>query len=151
MSIKFSISTVAIAALLALTHASIATAEVYKTSKGQVIVTGLTAKQKYPVQTVNAKNKSKKLKDKTANTCGEVTVDNAANYKSLVVGTETIDPTTLSTKTHARCNGKKTTTAKKVSKKRTVTTVNTGTTTDTTTVPTSTTTTTTPSTTPSVK
>ncbi len=146
MSIKFSISTVSIALLLTLSHASIAAAEAYKTSKGQVIVTGLTSQQKYPVQTVNTKNKSKKLKDKTANTCGEVTVDNATNYKSLVVGTEAIDPATLSIKTHARCNGKKTATAKKVSKKKTITTVTTGTTTTgtTTTVPTTTTTTTTP-------
>jgi hypothetical protein len=114
MSIKFSISTVTIALLLTISHASIAAAEAYKTSKGQVIVTGLTSQQKYPVQTVNAKNKSKKLKD---------------NYKSLVVGTEAIDPATLSIKTHARCNGKKTTAAKKVSKKKTLTTVTTGTTT----------------------
>gem|GEM_PF-2942866 len=33
MSIKFSISTVAIAVVLTLTHAAIATAEAYKTSK----------------------------------------------------------------------------------------------------------------------
>ena len=135
MSIKFSISTVAIAAFLTLTHSAIATAEVYKTGTNQVVVTGLTAKQKYPVQVVNAKNKTKKLKDKAANTCGEVTVDNAGTYKSLVVGTETIDPATLTTKTHARCNGKKSTTAKG-SKKKTTTTVNTGTITPaTTTVP----------------
>ena len=108
MSSKFSISTVVIAALLTLAHGSIATAEVYKTSKGQVIVTGLTAKQNYPVKVVNAKSKSKQLKDKAANTCGEVTVDNAGTYKSLVVGTETIDPTTLTVKEHPRCKAKKT-------------------------------------------
>jgi hypothetical protein len=113
MSIKFSISTVAIALLLTLSHSAIASAEAYKTTKGQVIVTGLTAKQNYPIQTVNAKNKAKKLKDKAANTCGEVTVDNAATYKSLVVGTEKIDPATLSIKTHPRCNAKKTAAAPK--------------------------------------
>jgi hypothetical protein len=111
MNIKFSIPTIAIAAFLVLSHSAIASAEAYKTSKGQVVVTGLTAKQSYPVQTVNAKNKAKKLKDKPANTCGEVTVDNAATYKSLVVGTETIDPATLSTKAHPRCNGSKKTAA----------------------------------------
>lgn len=114
MKIKFSIPTVAIAALLVLSHSAIASAEVYKTSKGQVVITGLTAKKSYPVQTVNAKNKAKTLKNKDANTCGEVTVDNAATYKSLVVGTEKIDPATLSTKEHPRCNGsKKTATAPK--------------------------------------
>jgi hypothetical protein len=114
MNIKFSIPTVAIAAFLVLSHSAIASAEAYKTSKGQVVVTGLTAKQSYPVQTVNAKNKAKTLKNKPANTCGEVTVDNAVTYKSLVVGTEKIDPATLSTKEHPRCNGsKKTATAPK--------------------------------------
>jgi hypothetical protein len=157
MSIKFSISTVAIAAFLTLTHSAIATAEVYKTSKSQVVVTGLTAKQKYPIQGVNAKNKPVKRKDKAANTCGEVTIDNAGTYKSLIVGTETIDPATLTTKTHARCNGKKSTTAKGI-KKKTTTMVNTGTITPTTTVPsttsapvTGTPATTTPSTAPAVK
>jgi pyruvate kinase len=122
MSIRFSMPTVAIAVLLTLAHGSIATAEVYKTSKGQVIVTGLTAKQKYPVQVVNAKSKTKKLKEKAANTCGEVTVDNAVTYKSLTVGTETIDPTTLSVKEHPRCTAKKTNTTAGTTKKKTVST-----------------------------
>ncbi len=114
MNIRFSIPTVAIAAFLVLSHSAIASAEVYKTSKGQVVVTGLTAKKSYPIQTVNAKDKPKTLKNKEANTCGEVTVDNAATYKSLVVGTEKIDPSTLSVKEHPRCNGsKKTATAPK--------------------------------------
>ena len=114
MNIKFSIPTVAIAALLVLSHSAIASAEVYKTSKDQVVVTGLTAKQKYPIKAVNAKNKPAKRQDVTANTCGEALVDGAGKYKSLVVGTETIDPATLSTKDHPRCNGsKKTATAPK--------------------------------------
>ena len=121
MSIKFSISTIAIAAVLTLTHAAIATAEVYKTSKGQVVVTGLTAKQKYPIKGTNAKNKPVTRKDIAANTCGEALVDGAAKYKSLVVGTETIDPATLSIREHARCKSKKTAAAPK-KKSATVTT-----------------------------
>ena len=121
MSIKFSISTIAIAAVLTLTHAAIATAEAYKTSKGQVVVTGLTAKQKYPIKGTNAKNKPVTRKDIAANTCGEALVDGAAKYKSLVVGTETIDPATLSIREHARCKSKKTATAPK-KKSATVTT-----------------------------
>jgi hypothetical protein len=137
MSIKFSISTVAIVAFVTLTHGSIATAEVYKTSKGEVVVTGLTAKQNYSIKGVNAKNKTRTRKDLAANTCGEVIVDGAAKYKSLSVGTETIDPATLTTKTHARCSGKKTT-ATTTTKKKTTAKVKTGTTTpttDTTTTP----------------
>ena len=121
MSIKFSISTIAIAAVLTLTHAAIATAEAYKTSKGQVVVTGLTAKQKYPIKGTNAKNKPVTRKDIAANTCGEALVDGAAKYKSLVVGTETIDPATLSIREHARCKSKKTAAAPK-KKSATVTT-----------------------------
>ena len=122
MSIKFSISTIAIAAVLTLTHAAIATAEVYKTSKDQVVVTGLTAKQKYPIKGTNAKNKPVTRKDIVANTCGEALVDGAAKYKSLVVGTETIDPATLSTREHAKCKSKKTAAAAPKTKSATVTT-----------------------------
>ena len=122
MSIKFSISTVAIAAVLTLTHAAIATAEAYKTSKDQVVVTGLTAKQKYPIKGTNAKNKPVTRKDVAANTCGEALVDGAAKYKSLVVGTETIDPATLSIREHARCKAKKTAVVTPKNKNATVTT-----------------------------
>jgi hypothetical protein len=144
MSIKFSIPTIAFAALLTLAHSSIATAEVYKTSKDQVVVTGLTAKQKYPITGMNAKNKAVKRQDVAANGCGEALVSGAGKYKSLVVGTETIDPATLPTKTHANCKPKKTTAAvSKKTKKTTTTTTTTGATT----APASTTTTVTPVTT----
>jgi len=116
MSIKFPISTVALATVLTLAYSTIATAEVYKTSKNQVVVTGLTAKQKYDIQTVNAKNKTGK-RQVAANTCGEALINDATKYKSLVVNTETIDPATLPTKTHTRCNGKKNTTAQSVKQK----------------------------------
>jgi hypothetical protein len=114
MSIRFSIPTVAIAAFLVLSHSAIASAETYKTSKDQVVVTGLTAKQKYPIQGVNARNKPVSRQAVEANTCGEALVDGGGKYKSLVVGTEKIDPATLSTKDHPKCNGsKKTATAPK--------------------------------------
>jgi hypothetical protein len=107
MSIKFPVSVLAIATLLTVAHSSIAAAEVYKTSTNQVVVTGLTPKQKYEVKTVSAKDKAGTRKV-TTNTCGEAVVSSATKYKSLVVGTETIDPTTLSTKAHPRCAAKKT-------------------------------------------
>jgi hypothetical protein len=111
MNIKFSIPTLAIAAFLVLSHSAIASAEAYKTSKGQVVVTGLTAKQKYPIQGVNAKNKPVSRQAVEANTCGEALVDGGAKYKSLVVGTEKIDPATLTAKEHPKCNGSKKTAA----------------------------------------
>jgi hypothetical protein len=109
MSIKSSIPTIAIAALLTLAQIRIAAAEVYKTSKDQVVVTGLTAKQKYPISGTNAKNKPVKRQDVAANGCGEALVGGAAKYKTLTVGTEpAIDPATLPTKVHATCKVKKT-------------------------------------------
>jgi hypothetical protein len=107
MSIKFPIAAIAVATMLTVAYGSIASAEVYKTSKDQVVVTGLTAKQKYPIKGVNAKNKPVKRQDVAANTCGEALVDGGAKYKSLVVGTETIDPATLTTKEHPSCKAKK--------------------------------------------
>ncbi len=111
MNIRFSIPTVAIAAFLVLSHSAIASAEVYKTSKGQVVVTGLTAKQKYPITGVNAKDKPVSRQAVEANTCGEALVDGGGKYKSLVVGTEKIDPATLTAKEHPKCNGSKKTAA----------------------------------------
>ena len=111
MSIKFSISTVTIATLLTLTHSMAAHAEAYKTSKDQVVVTGLTAKQKYPIKGTNAKNKPVTRKDVAANGCGEALVDGAGKYKTLMVGSETIDPATLTIRAHDKCKAKKTATA----------------------------------------
>jgi len=74
-----------------------------------VVVTGLTAKQKYPIKGINAKNKLVTRKEIAANTCGEALVDGAGKYKSIVVGTETIDPATLSTREHTRCKSRKAT------------------------------------------
>ena len=109
MTIKFPVSVVAIATALTLAYSAVASAEIYKTSKDQVVVTDLTAKQKYEIQTVNAKGKTKKRKAVAANTCGEVIVSNAGKMKSVMVGTQSIDPATLITKVHPRCKAKKST------------------------------------------
>jgi hypothetical protein len=118
MSIKFPISAIAIATAFTLAYGAIASAEAYKTSTNQVVVTGLKAKQKYDVQATNAKGKVSKKTSATTNNCGEILIKGAATYKSLVVGTETIDPATLSTKVHARCNGNKTNAAAKPKSKK---------------------------------
>ncbi len=108
MSIKFPISVVTLATIITLAHSAIASAEAYKSKADQIVVTGLTAKQKYDVQVVGLKGKTGK-KSIAANTCGEILINgNTSKVKSFVVGTETIDVATLTTKPHARCNGKKT-------------------------------------------
>ncbi|MBD2165181.1 hypothetical protein H6G04_12300 [Calothrix membranacea FACHB-236] len=107
MSTKFSIATMSIAAILMLTHGAIANAaEAYKTSKGEVVVTGLTPTKRYQIRYINAQGKSGSRQDKSVNSCGEILVEKAANYKTLIVGPENIDPASLETKPHERCKPK---------------------------------------------
>ncbi len=83
--------------------AASAAADAYKTSDGTVVVTGLQPTQRYQIRTLNAQNKSGTRQDKSANRCGEVVVEKAANYITLAVGTETIDPASLPIKEHVKC------------------------------------------------
>ncbi len=103
MSMKCTLFHIGIAGLLTLTAVTLASAEAYKTSDGTVVVTGLEPTQRYQIRTLNAQNKSGTRQDKSANRCGEVVVEKAANYITLVVGTETIDPASLPVKEHVRC------------------------------------------------
>lgn len=103
MSSQLSIRAIGVAALLTLAYATDGSAEAYKTSDGTVVVTGLTPAQRYQIRTLNAQDKSGTRQDKSANRCGEVVVEKAANYKTLVVGTETIEPASLAVKTHTKC------------------------------------------------
>ncbi|GBO55819.1 hypothetical protein APA_3969 [Pseudanabaena sp. lw0831] len=106
ISIKSAISTIAIATFLSMASSAIAAPEAFKTSKGHVIVTGLKPTQRYQIRTLSAQDKPGTRQDKSANSCGEVVVEKAANYKTLVVGTLTIDPATLPTKTYDKCKPK---------------------------------------------
>lgn len=103
MSIKLLLSGIGMAAALILAQTASSFAEAYKTADGMVVVTGLKPTQRYQVRTLNAQNKSSTRQDKSANSCGEVVVEKAANYKMLVVGTETIDPAALAVKDHTKC------------------------------------------------
>jgi hypothetical protein len=120
MSIKFPISAIALATVLTLAHSAIASAESYKSGSDQVVITGLTAQQKYDVQAVSLKGKKVK-KSAMANTCGEILINGTSKVKSLTIGTESIDVTTLATKSHTRCNPKKKTTSAKPTKTKTAT------------------------------
>ncbi|AFY91688.1 hypothetical protein [Chamaesiphon minutus] len=118
MSTKFSIATMSIAAMLVLTNSAIATAaEAYKTSKGEVVVTGLTPTKRYQIRYINAQDKSGSRQDKSVNSCGEIVVDKADRYKVLIVGSENIDPASLETKPHERCKPKPNTTLRKMEPK----------------------------------
>ncbi len=104
MSTKFSIATMSIATILVLTHIAIANAaEAYKTSKGEVVVTGLTPAKRYQIRFISAQDKPGSRQDKSVNSCGQIVVEKAANYKTLIVGSENIDPSSLETKPHERC------------------------------------------------
>lgn len=103
ISIKFSLSALAVTAVLTLAHSAIAAEEIYKTTAGHVVVTGLTPTQRYQIRTLSVQNKSSSRQDKSVNSCGEIVIEKAANYKTLVVGIINIDPATLPTKTFVRC------------------------------------------------
>ena len=84
-----------------------ATAEIYKTDKQAVIVTGLTPKSTHTVQTTNAKGKNNTRKPKAANSCGELLITSGAKYPTLLVDTDTITTSSLPTKVHAACKAPK--------------------------------------------
>lgn len=107
MSTKFPIITASITAILVLTHSAIANAaEAYKTSKGEVVITGLTPSKRYQIRYINEQGKLGSRQDKSVNSCGEIVVDKAANYQTLIVGPENINPSSLETKSHERCQPK---------------------------------------------
>jgi hypothetical protein len=103
MLIKFSISAMAIAAVLTMTNSAIASEAAFKTSTGTVVVTGLTPTQRYQIRTLSAQGKPGSRQDKGVNRCGEIVIEKAANYKTLVVGTITLDPSTLPIKEYVKC------------------------------------------------
>lgn len=86
-----------------LATATLATAEAYKTTDGTVVVTGLPPTQRYQIRMLDAQSKPGSRQDKGANSCGEVVIEKAAQYKTLVVGTTTIDPAALPVQTYVRC------------------------------------------------
>jgi hypothetical protein len=107
MSIKFSMIAASITAILVLTHGAIANAaEAYKTSKGEVVVTGLTPTKRYQIRYINAQGKLGSRQDKSVNSCGEIVIEKATNYTTLIIGPENIDPSSLETKSHVRCKPK---------------------------------------------
>lgn len=107
MSTKFSIATISIATILVLTHSAIANAvEAYKTSKGEVVLTGLTPTKRYQVKYINAQDESGTRQSAYVNSCGEIIVQKADRYKTLIVGSENIDPSSLETKPLVRCKSK---------------------------------------------
>lgn len=103
MSLKLSIAALGLTTAVTLATAASASAEAYKTAEGTVVVTGLKPTQRYQIRILNAQNKSGTRQDKTANHCGEVVVEKAANYKTLVVGSESFEPESLAVKTHVKC------------------------------------------------
>jgi hypothetical protein len=104
MSTKFSIATMSIAAMLVLTNSAIANAfEAYKTSLNEVVVTGLPHKNRYEIKAIDDRDKLISRSGKSVNSCGHIVIQNAANLKMLFVGSMRIDPSSLETKPHERC------------------------------------------------
>jgi streptogramin lyase len=85
----------------------VANAEIYKTDKQAVVMTGLDPKSTHTVQTTNAKGKTNTRKAKAANSCGELLITSGAKYPTLLVDTQTITTSSLTTKVHATCKAPK--------------------------------------------
>lgn len=83
-----------------------ARADMYKTDKKVVVITGLTPKSSHTIQTTNAKGKNKTRKPVMANSCGELLVTNATIYPSIIVDGKPIAPSGLPIKVHNRCKAK---------------------------------------------
>ncbi|HEY9705531.1 MAG TPA: hypothetical protein V6C58_24045 [Allocoleopsis sp.] len=81
-------------------------AEVYKTLTNQVIVTNLSPKTKYKVNTFSFKDREG-IRTITTNACGEGAIINGTGYKKLIIEGNNIVPSTLALKERPRCNVKK--------------------------------------------
>jgi hypothetical protein len=101
------ISAISIGLVASLSTICAVKAEIYKTDKQAVIVTGLEPKSSHTVQTTNAKGKTNTRKPKAANSCGELLITSGAKYPTLLVDTQTISTSSLTTKVHATCKAPK--------------------------------------------
>jgi hypothetical protein len=90
-------------AILMTTIASAALAESYKTSRNQVVVTGLRRQSTYSIQTTNSRGRTGN-RNITTNSCGEALISNGTAYRQITIEDQAIVPANLPTKTHPRCN-----------------------------------------------
>ena len=101
--IKPSILTIVFTVCISIASAAIASPSAFKTSRGEVIITGLVPTQRYQIRTINAQDKPSSRQDRAANRCGEVIVDKASNYKLLVVGQVSVEPANLPVREYEKC------------------------------------------------
>ena len=107
MTSRSIISAISIGIVASFSTIYAATAEIYKTDKQAVVMTGLEPKSSHTVQTTNAKGKTNTRKPKAANSCGELLITSGAKYPTLLVDTQTVTTSSLSTKVHAACKAPK--------------------------------------------
>jgi hypothetical protein len=90
---------------LSLVVASSATAlaavDAYKTPQGQVVVTGLTPGRSHGV--VANTGKGYGVKNFIADACGEIAIDKAAGFTSIMVSKKRFSPKSLTTKAYNKC------------------------------------------------
>lgn len=97
------LSVIGIVAACSLAVVGSAAAGAYKTADGAVVVTGLQPRQHYQIRMLDAQNKPGSRQGKLATACGDIVVDKAANYKVLVVGAESVEPSALPVKAYDKC------------------------------------------------
>jgi len=94
---------IAASSALLISSATDVLAAPYKTSSNQIVITGLTPKAKYPLQTTNYRNR-RTARIITTNSCGEALISNGTGYQRLIINNQTIIPSVLPLQTHQRCN-----------------------------------------------
>ncbi len=104
---KSSIFALGIGGILVIGNTQTVLAEVYKTLTNQVIVTNLTPKTKYKVNTFSFIKDREGIRTITTNACGEGAIINGTGYKKLIIEGNNITPSTLPLKERPRCNVKK--------------------------------------------
>jgi hypothetical protein len=75
--------------------------DAYKTPQGQVVVTGLAPGRSHGV--VANTGKSYGVKNFVATACGDIVIDRAASFTSIMVSKKKFTPKSLSTKAYTQC------------------------------------------------
>jgi hypothetical protein len=88
-------------ALVVASGAAAQAAEAYKTAQGQVVIAGLRPGRLYGV--IANTGKGIGVKNFTSTACGEVVIEQAANFQSITIDRQKLTPKTLGMKAYAKC------------------------------------------------
>jgi hypothetical protein len=88
-------------AFLAASSAAAQASEAFKTAQGQVVIAGLRPGRLYGV--IANTGKGMGVKNFTSTACGEVVIEQAANFQSITIDRKKLTPRTLGVKAYNKC------------------------------------------------